>query len=310
MESLRTPDDRFADLDGYPFEPNYVEIDDRDDQSGDGATLRVHYLDEGPADGPVVLAMHGEPSWSYLYRKMIPLLVEGGARVIAPDLVGFGRSDKPTEKSDYTYARHVAWMSEWFELMDLNDVVLVCQDWGGLIGLRLVAAYPERFSAVVAANTMLPVGNDSRPPPEAFLRWQAHSQTATEFPVGTFIQSSTTRTLSPEEVAAYDAPFPTDAHKAGARIFPALVPTRSDDPENAAQKAAWKTLSEFGKPFVTAFSDSDPITAGGDAIFQSRIPGTKNQPHTTLTGGHHFLQEDVPAEFAAVVLGVLDRLDT
>ena len=298
---LRTPPERFAGLPDYPFAPNYRYL-------GDG--LRLHYVDEGPQDSRhTVLMMHGEPSWSYLYRHMIPAVAER-ARVIAPDLIGFGRSDKPARQSDYTYARHVAWMSEWFELMDLNDVVLVCQDWGGLIGLRLVAAYPERFSAVVAANTMLPVGNDDHPPPEAFLRWQAHSQTATEFPVGTFIQSSTTRTLSPEEVAAYDAPFPTDAHKAGARIFPALVPTRSDDPENAAQKAAWKTLSEFGKPFVTAFSDSDPITAGGDAIFQSRIPGTKNQPHTTLTGGHHFLQEDVPAEFAAVVLGVLDRLDT
>ena len=296
---LRTPPERFAGLPDYPFAPNYRYL-------GDG--LRLHYVDEGPQDSRhTVLMMHGEPSWSYLYRHMIPAVAER-ARVIAPDLIGFGRSDKPARQSDYTYARHVAWMSEWFELMDLDDVVLVCQDWGGLIGLRLVAAYPERFAAVVVANTMLPVGGTFTPPPE-FTAWQAMAANAPEFPVGDILQGATTRTLTADEVAAYNAPFPNGTYKAGARVFPSLVPTAKDDPENPAQLEAWKALEAFDKPFVTAFSDLDPITRGGEKVFQRRVKGAANQPHTVLTGGHHFLQEDVPAELSAVVLGVLDRLD-
>ena len=294
MKALRTPDERFDNLPDYPFAPHYAEV-------GDG--LRLHYVDEG--EGRPILMMHGEPSWSFLYRHMIPKVAQH-ARVIAPDLIGFGKSDKPTETSDYTYARHVAWMSEWFEGLDLDGVVLVCQDWGGLIGLRLVAAYPERFAGVVAANTFLPVGDGK--PSEAFVKWREFSQTIPVFPTGNVLQGATVRELSDAETAAYDAPFPDESYKAGARIFPALVPTELDDPENDANRAAWKTLSAFDKPFVTAFSDQDPITKGGDAAFQKRVAGTKGQPHTTLKGGGHFLQEDVPEELADVVLELLARL--
>ena len=295
MKALRTPDARFNDLPDYPFAPNYAEV-------GDG--LRLHYLDEG--EGPVVLMMHGEPSWSYLYRHMIPKVVAAGCRVIAPDLIGFGKSDKPTETSDYTYARHVAWMSEWFEGLDIRDVVLMCQDWGGLLGLRLVAAYPERFAGVVAANTMLPVGTGEAS--DAFRQWREFSQTVPVFPAGMVLQGATERELSEAEVAAYEAPFPDESYKAGARIFPALVPMELDDPENDANRAAWEVLSAFDKPFVTAFSDKDPITKGGDAIFQARVKGAEGQPHVMLEGGGHFLQEDVPGELADVVIGLVERL--
>ena len=295
MKALRTPDERFENLPDYPFAPHYAEV-------GDG--LRLHYIDEG--EGRPVLMMHGEPSWSFLYRHMIPK-VAARARVIAPDLIGFGKSDKPTGTSDYTYARHVAWMREWFEGLDLEGVVLVCQDWGGLIGLRLVAAYPERFAGVVAANTFLPVGNGE--PSEAFVKWREFSQTVPVFPAGRVLQGATVRELSDAEVAAYDAPFPDESYKAGARIFPALVPTDLDDPENDANRAAWEVLSTFDKPFVTAFSDQDPITRGGDAAFQKRVAGAKGQSHRTLEGGGHFLQEDVPEELADVVLDLLAGLD-
>lgn len=224
MLTVRTPDDRFEALPDYPFAANYVEIDDTD-----GGTLRVHYLDEGPDDGPVVLAMHGEPSWSYLYRKMIPPMVAAGLRVIAPDLVGFGKSDKPTEQSDYTYARHVAWMqAAIIDHLDLTGVTFFGQDWGGLVGLRLVAENPDRFDRVVIGNTGLPTG--ATPPSEAFLNWQRFSQTTEVFDVGFLINLATITDLSAEEIAAYDAPFPDDTYKAGARIFPALVPTSPDDP--------------------------------------------------------------------------------
>ena len=297
MNILRTPDERFADLPDYPFAPHYTEI---------GKGLRLHYLDEGPRDGRVVLMMHGEPSWSFLYRHMIPQVVAAGCRVIAPDLIGFGRSDKPDRTSDYTYARHVGWMSAWFEAMDLSEVVLVCQDWGGLIGLRLVAAYSERFAGVVAANTLLPIGTGKVP--EAFARWHEFSQTVPEFPAGGVLQRATVRELAPAEVAAYDAPFPDESYKAGARIFPSLVPMEADDPENDANRAAWTVLENFRKPFVTAFSDQDPITRGGERIFRARIPGTEDQPHVTLEGGGHFLQEDVPGELAQIVIELVKRL--
>ncbi|MEL6894194.1 MAG: haloalkane dehalogenase, partial [Actinomycetota bacterium] len=216
MHALRTPDDRFADLPGYPFAPNYVEVDDLDDAEP-GGTLRVHYLDEGPADGPVVLAMHGEPSWSYLYRKMIPTFVDAGLRVIAPDLVGFGKSDKPTATSDYTYARHVAWMqAAIIDHLDLRDATFFGQDWGGLVGLRLVAENPDRFARVIIGNTGLPTGEHA--PSDAFLAWQNFSQTTEVFDIGFLLQSATTTELSSGEVAAYDAPFPDDTYKAGARI--------------------------------------------------------------------------------------------
>jgi haloalkane dehalogenase len=294
---LRTPENCFANLPGYPFAPHYVDVDTG---AGDSATLRVHYLDEGPADAPAVLLMHGEPSWSYLYRKVIPVLTDAGLRAIAPDLVGFGRSDKPAERDDYTYARHVAWMrAALFDALDLRDLTLVGQDWGGLIGLRLVGEHPDRFARVVTANTFLPTGDN--PPGEAFLTWQNFSQTVETFPVGFIVNTGCTSDLSEDVVAAYDAPFPGEEYKAGARQFPMLVPTRPDDPASAANRAAWQVLRTFDRPWLTAFSDADPITRGGDAAFQREIPGCKGQPHTTIAGGGHFLQEDRGEELGRVV---------
>ena len=295
MEALRTPEERFADLPDYPFEPNYAEIRD-----GDGGTLRVHYLDEGPADAAPVLLVHGEPSWSYLYRHMIPILVNVGHRVVVPDLVGFGRSDKPTRQTDYSYARHVAWLSELvFDHLDLRDATFFGQDWGGLLGLRLVAAEPDRFARVVIGNTGLPTGHG--PASEAFLRWQRFSQTTPVFPVGDLVGRACTTELSAAVVAAYDAPFPDDTFKAGARIFPSFVPTNPDDPETAPNQAAWRVLEAFQKPFLCAFSDSDPVTAGGDAPFLAKVPGARGRQHPTIVGAGHFLQEDAGPELAAVI---------
>jgi haloalkane dehalogenase len=295
MDVLRTPDDRFAALPGFPFAPHYVEIDD-----GEGGRLRVHHLDEGPRGGHVVLLMHGEPSWCFLYRKMIPVLAAAGLRCIAPDLVGFGRSDKPVERDAYTFARHVEWMrAALFDALDLRDIVLVCQDWGGLIGLRLVGEHPDRFARVVTANTFLPTGDT--PPTEAFLGWQRFSQETPTFPVGFIVNGGCTSDLAPDVIAAYDAPFPDETYKAGARQFPMLVPTTPDDPAAAANRRAWEALRAWTKPFLTAFSDSDPITRGGDRAFQRDVPGAKDQPHTTIEGAGHFLQEDRGEELARVV---------
>jgi haloalkane dehalogenase len=243
--------------------------------------------------------MHGEPSWSYLYRKMIPVLVDAGLRCIAPDLVGFGRSDKPVERNDYTYQRHVDWMTSVVEQLDLQGTTLVCQDWGGLIGLRLVTAMPDRFARVVAANTFLPTGDAGAG--EAFLRWQRFSQEVEDFAVGFIVSSGCATELAPEVVAAYDAPFPEERAKAGARQFPTLVPTSPDDPASAPNRAAWDVLRQWTKPFLTAFSDADPITRGGDGAFQRDVPGCGGQPHTTIAGGGHFLQEDKGEELARVV---------
>ncbi|MGB3456044.1 MAG: haloalkane dehalogenase [Litorimonas sp.] len=297
MEKLRTEDSRFEGLPDYDFAPNYAEI-------GDG--LRLHYVDEGPRDGRPVLMMHGEPSWSYLYRHMIPTVAEAGHRVIAPDLIGFGKSDKPTETSDYSYSRHVAWMLDWFDSLDLTGVVLFCQDWGGLLGLRLVAARPDRFAAVVAGNTMLPTGEGT--PSDAFLAWQQFSQTVPEFPTGKILQGATVRELTDGEVAAYDAPYPDETYKAGARIFPALVPTSPDQDGAADNRKAWEVLSAWDKPFVTCFSDQDPVTKGGDIVFQKKVPGTKGQPHRTIEDGGHFLQEDKPGELAELIIEVAGAL--
>jgi haloalkane dehalogenase len=297
MESLRTPDDRFANLSGYPFEPHYVEVPD-----GEGGTLRVHYVDEGPADAKeTVLMLHGEPSWSYLYRKMIPVIVGAGHRAVAPDLVGFGRSDKPSKRTDYTYQRHVDWLrAALVEELDLDNVTLVCQDWGGLLGLRLVAEHPDRFARVVAANTFLPTGD--RDPGEAFLAWQKFSQEVLEFPAGRIVKGGCATELTEAEIAAYDAPFPDESYKEGARQFPLLVPTSADDPAAPANRAAWEILVTFDKPFLTAFADNDPITHGADRPLREMIPGAKDQPHTTITGAAHFLQEDKGEELAQVVV--------
>ena len=300
METVRTPDERFADLPDFPFEPHYAQVPTLDPADGDGATLRVAYVDEGPRDASPVLLLHGEPSWSFLYRHMIPVLVQRGHRVVAPDLVGFGRSDKPTSTSDYTYARHVAWMEDLLvRQLDLRDVTFFGQDWGGLVGLRVVAAHPERFARLVVGNTGLPEGTGRVS--EAFLNWQRFSQETEVFPVGAIINGGTVTDLAPEVVAAYDAPFPDDTFLAGARIFPTLVPTTPDDPGGVDNAAAWKVLERFDRPVLCAFSDQDPITKGGDKPFRERIPGAQGQPHTTIEGGGHFLQEDKGPELATVI---------
>jgi haloalkane dehalogenase len=291
MEALRTPDDRFVDLPGYDFAPHYVDV---------GGGLRMHYVDEGPRDAEPVLMLHGEPSWCYLYRKMIPIIVNAGLRAIAPDLIGFGRSDKPVSRDDYTYQAHVDWTAALVEELDLRGITLVCQDWGGLVGLRIAAEHPGRFARIVAANTFLPTGDN--PPGEAFLRWQTFSQTVPDLQVGNIVRGGCRTQLPPEVIAAYDAPFPDDRYKAGARQFPALVPTRPDDPASDANRKAWEVLRRWDKPFLTAFSDEDPITRNADKAFQSLVPGTKGQPHTTIKGGGHFLQEDRGEELAKAVV--------
>jgi haloalkane dehalogenase len=296
MDVLRTPDSRFEGLPGFGFAPHYAELSDQD-----GGALRAHYLDEGPPDGPTVVLLHGEPSWSYLYRHMVPVLADAGLRAVAPDLVGFGRSDKPTPRSEYTFARHVEWMRELlFDRLDLSAVTLVCQDWGGLIGLRLVGEHPERFDRVVAANTFLPTGDT--PPGEAFLGWLKFSQEVEDFPTGIIVNAGCVSELSPEVIAAYDAPFPDQSLAEGARQFPTLVPISPDDPAAPANRRAWSVLETFDKPFLTAFSDGDPITAGAERQLQARIPGCRGHHHVTIAGGGHFLQEDKGPELARVVV--------
>ena len=291
METLRTPDDRFTDLPGYPWEPTYVTTSDG---------LRVAVLDEGPRDAPVVLLMHGEPTWSYLYRKMVPVLLDAGFRCVAPDLVGFGRSDKPTEMEDYTYARHVEWMrSALFDGLDLSGITLVCQDWGGLVGLRLVAEHPDRFDRVCAANTGLPDG--TRRLPDAWWAFHDFVQKTPDLPIGFLVTSGCADGLAPEIAAAYEAPFPDASYKAGARAFPGLIPQTLDDPATPDNQKAWEVLSRWEKPFLCAFSDKDPITGGGERMLIGKIPGAEGQPHTTIEGGGHFLQEDRGEELARVV---------
>ncbi|MFX1416465.1 MAG: haloalkane dehalogenase [Promethearchaeota archaeon] len=311
---LRTPESRFENLKGYAFSPNYVEI------SG----LRVHYVDEGPQDVPPVLLMHGEPSWSYLYRKMIPLLNEEGLRTIAPDLVGFGRSDKLPRTKDYSYQMHVDIMTEFVKHLNLQDITLFCQDWGGLIGLRILGSHPNRFGRVVAANTGLPaaggitgwtgatafklrllregkVSLEELWEKPGFLRWVAYSRTAPSLPIGDILQGATVTNLPPEVVQAYEAPFPDEQYKAGARIFPSLVPTQL----RANQRVWDDVLSKWEKPFLTAFSDKDPITAGGERMFQRRIPGARGREHVTIKDAGHFLQEDKSKELVEVILGII-----
>src|SRR5882757_164068 len=262
MKVLRTPDERFAGLPDWPYEPHYATVVD-----ADGTALRLAYVDEGPANGAPVLLLHGEPSWSYLYRAIIADLLARGHRVLAPDLIGFGRSDKPAERADYSYERHVDWMSQWLLQTELTDITLFAQDWGGLIGIRLVAAFPEVFGGVVIGNTGLPIGTGWS---EGFKAWLDFSQSVPQMPIGVIVNGGTGRTLSPEEIAAYDAPFPDESYKEGARQFPILVPVTATHASVAENKAAWKVLETFDKPFVTAFSDGDAVTRGGEKDFQAR----------------------------------------
>jgi haloalkane dehalogenase len=292
VDVYRTPDQRFADLPDFPWEPSYVTTSDG---------LRVAVVDEGPRDARPVLLLHGEPSWSFLYRKMVPVLLDAGLRVVVPDLVGFGRSDKPTRDDDYTYARHVEWMrSSLFDELDLHDVVLVCQDWGGLIGLRLLAEHPDRFGHVVAANTGLPDG--TRRLPESWWAFHEFVQRTPDLPIGLLVSSGCAEPMAQDVVAAYDAPFPTVESKAGARRFPSLIPQSLDDPATPDNQRAWEVLHRLETPFLTAFSDKDPITAGGERYLQKSIPGAQGQPHVTIEGGGHFLQEDRGPQLAQVVV--------
>jgi len=293
MTALRTPDDRFANLPGYAFTPHYVDV----------AGVRMHYIDEGPRDAAPVLLLHGEPSWCYLYRKMVPVIAGEGHRAIAPDFIGFGRSDKLPEIADYSYQLHVDTIWRFVEQVGLRDITLVCQDWGGLIGLRVAAEHEERFARIVAANTFLPTGDGN--PGEAFLRWRQFATTSPVFDIGRVIQGGTVSQLSDDVVAAYNAPFPDDTYKAGARAWPALVPISPDDPAAPANRKAWEALGRWEKPFLCAYSDGDPIMRGADKAFLARVPGTKGQPHTTIAGGGHFLQEDKGEELAGVIVAWL-----
>ncbi len=289
MRILRTPEERFDHLPDYPFEPHYADIGE----------LRMHYVDEGPADGAVVLLLHGEPSWSYLYRHMIPPLSRAGFRVVAPDLVGFGKSDKPADRRDYTYAGHVAWMTGFLQSLDLDGITLFCQDWGSLIGLRVAAENEGRFARIVLGNGGLPTGDEHLP--RVFGLWQAFARWSPWFPIGRIIQSGTVTDLSADVIAAYDAPFPSAKYKAGARAFPALVPTSPDDPASDANRAAWAVFERWEKPFLTAFSNRDPITRGGEKPWQLRVPGARGQQHTTIRNAGHFLQEDKGVELAQLI---------
>ena len=296
MDSLRTPDERFDGLPDWPYRPHYLEVADPD-----GGTLRLHHLDEGDPAATTVLLLHGEPTWSYLYRHVVPPLVDAGLRAVVPDLIGFGRSDKPARQEDHTYARQVAWVREaLFERLELREVVLFCQDWGGLIGLRLVAEHPDRFAGVVASNTALPTGDQQMS--DAFHTWQQAARAMSRFPTGRIVDGGTLRTLSDGEVAAYDAPFPDASYQAGARVLPSLVPTSPEDPATQANRAAWQALERFERPFLTAFSGQDPITRGGDRPMRQRIPGAAGQAHRTIEEAGHFVQEDAPGQVAEVIL--------
>jgi len=298
MRSLRTPDERFADLPGFAFPPRYAEVPDPD-----GGTVRMAWVEDGPENSTAgtVLLLHGEPSWSYLYRSMLPVLAAAGLRAVAPDLVGFGRSDKPAEIDDHSYARHVEWVRAFaFDALDLRDVTLVGQDWGGLIGLRLVAEHPERFAAVVAANTGLPTGDADMP--AVWWEFRRAVLRAAELDVGRLVQSGCRTRFTPEVRAAYDAPFPDDSFKAGPRAMPLLVPTRPDDPATEANRAAMATLGRLDLPFLCAFSDGDPITAAMEPVLRESIPGAAGRTHPTIKGAGHFLQEDAGPELAAEVV--------
>ena len=296
MNTLRTADECFANLPDFAFEPHYELVPDQD-----GGTLRMAWVEAGPADGEPVLLLHGEPSWSFLYRTMIPPLVDAGLRVIAPDLVGFGRSDKPTRREDHTYARHVEWVRFLIEdVLDLNGITLVGQDWGGLIGLRVAAEHPDRFARIVTANTGLPTGD--HPMPEIWHTFRETIQNVPDIDIARFVEAGCARPMSDEVRLAYDAPFPDESYKVAARAFPGLVPITPDDPASEANRAAWATLAASSTPVLVAFSDSDPITGPMAPILKEVLPGAKGREHPTIENAGHFLQEDAGPELAAAIV--------
>jgi haloalkane dehalogenase len=293
MHVALTPMECFEGLPDFPFEPRFVTVNDPV-----CGPMRMHYVAEGDPEAPVILLLHGEPTWSYLYRHMISALSDQ-YRVIAPDLIGFGKSDKLTDRSLYTYARHISWLRQGLDALKLENITLFCQDWGGLIGLRLVAERPERFARVIAANTFLPTGD--HPPGEAFLNWREFAQTSENFRISSIVNSGCVHPLPADVRKAYDAPFPEESLKAGARMFPLLVPIQPDDPEALNNREAWQDLRQWKKPFLTAFSDTDPITRGGDRVFQKLIPGCQGMPHVTVANAGHFLQEDNPKQLVGII---------
>ena len=292
---LRTPDECFNGLPDFAYTPHYTQV----------GGLRVAHIDEGPRDAPVVLLMHGEPTWSFLYRKMIPVLLAAGFRVVAPDLVGFGRSDKPARPSDYSYANHVRWMNAWLAANDLRRITLFCQDWGSLIGLRMVVDAPQRFDRIVLANGGLPTGTSAIP--FAFKVWRAFARFSPWFPIGRIVKAGCAQGLTPQELAAYDAPFPTRRHRIATRMLPGFVPTRPDDPERENNERAWEFFKRWDKPFLTLFSNRDPVTRGGHRIWQQLVPGAQGQPHAVTRGAGHFLQEDKGAEVAQAIVAFIQR---
>ena len=295
MDTLRTPEDRFTELDGFPHEPRYADVPD-----GDGGSLRMAWVEAGPPDAPVVLLLHGEPTWSYLYRDVIGELVDAGLRAVAVDLVGFGRSDKPTGIEDHSYARHVEWVRTLvLDVLDLRDITLVGQDWGGLIGLRLVAEHGDRFARVVAANTGLPTGDFGMP--EIWWQFRTAVEQAPELDIGRLVAAGCTEGLTDAARAAYDAPFPDETFKTGPRAMPLLVPTAPDDPATEANRAAWEALGRWTKPFLVAFSDGDPITGAMAPILRRHVPGARGLDHPVLEGAGHFLQEDAGRRLGRIV---------
>ncbi len=299
MQTLRTPDDRFAGLPDFPYPPRYCYLDD-----DEGGTLQVAWVQDGPDDADPILMLHGEPSWSFLYRKMIPILSAAGHRVICPDLVGFGRSDKPAQIEDHSYARHVEWMrSLAFDVLDLHRVTLVGQDWGGLIGLRLAAEHPDRFARIVVANTGLPTGDV--PMPEIWWQFREAIQKAPAVDVGRFVESGCRRPMNDAVRAGYDAPFPDDTYCAGPRAMPSLVPTAPDDPATPANRSAWATLCASETPMLVAFSDGDPITGAMGPILQREMRGAQGRQHPVIGDAGHFLQEDAGEELAGHIVEFL-----
>ncbi|HET7690591.1 MAG TPA: haloalkane dehalogenase [Nocardioidaceae bacterium] len=294
MEVLRTPDSRFENLAGYPFEPHYLEV-----VAPGTPALRMHYVDEGPREADPVVLLHGEPTWSYLYREMIPPLVEAGRRVLAPDLIGFGRSDKPTALGDYTYQRHVDWVKAWLEALDLHNITLFVQDWGSLIGLRIAAEQGDRIARVMVSNGFLPTAQHGTPP--AFRIWRAFAKHSPVLPSGRLVQRGTVNAVPKAVQAGYDAPYPSKKYQAGARAFPQLVPTEPDDPAVPANRAAWEKLGTWEKPFLCVFGRNDPILGKADRRLIEHVPGAQGQPHDRIRGGH-FVQEDCGPELAARIL--------
>ena len=294
MRVLTTPPSAFQNLLNYPFADHRVDV----------GGLDMHYVCEGPAGGRVVVLLHGQPSWSYLYRRSIVELAAEGHQVYAPDLIGFGRSDKPDDISAYSYTQHVDWVHEFLRKLDLFDISFVLHDWGGSIGLRVVGRDPDRFARILACNTAMVDG--TIPMPEDWLAFRDKVASTEELRVSDLVRGLCHRPMNDAVAAAYDAPFPTEAHKAGVRAFPTLVPVREDDPNGPEVRAAWEVLRQFGKPFLTVFGKEDRIYAGAEALFVPAVPGTKGQPHVVMEDAGHFLQEDQPEAFSRAAMGFLE----